>query len=360
MAKLIIPENGPYALTLSGGGSKGAYTAGVLQFLAEVRKLRDFRAIYGTSTGALAGAAFAIFAATGDIKYLANLLHIYRTVKQQDILRLRHSLAQSIGGEVGSLLAAAIAGDVSINDATPLKKLLDKFIPPKAWEILIEAGQRTSSPLEVGFCTVNLKTSESIIVTNRSHPDPKILANALWASSAQPVLMQPVDILGDGDTHWVDGGLQDYNPIGKLFESDLIDESVSAIISINLDNPTPKASKDDYKDIGGIFFRTIEVLVNSVFGNDIKNAQLWNVILKVKEFLPASQWKKFVSQLPPDVKQFTQSKLTKKSYMPILRVIPKRPINSSSLEFKQPLMKKLVNRGFKEAFAMFGVGGPSV
>ncbi len=359
MPKLIIPDHGPYALTLSGGGSKGAYTAGVLQFLAEVRKLRDFRAIYGTSTGALAGAAFSVFAATGDIQYLANLLHIYRTVKQTDVLRIRHSLAQSIGGEVGSLLAAVIAGDVSINDATPLKKLIDRFIPKKAWEILIQAGQR-SDPLEVGFCTVNLKTAESIVVTNRSHPDPEVLANALWASAAQPVLMQPVDVFGDKDTHWIDGGLRDYNPIGKLFESEVVDESVSAIISVNLDNPKPQAAKKDLNDVGAIFLRTLEVLVGSVLGSDIRNAQLWNVILKVKEFLPTSQWKEFVKQLPPDVKKFTQSKLNNKNYLPILRVIPQRPITQSSLEFKQPQMKKLVNRGFKEAFALFGAGTPTV
>ncbi len=359
MPKLIIPDHGPYALTMSGGGSKGAYTTGVLQFLAEVRKLRNFRAIYGTSTGALAAGAFAVFAATGDIQYLANLLHIYRTVTQKDILRIRHDLAQSIGGEVGSLLACVIAGDVSINDATPLKKLIDRFMPKKAWEILIEAGQK-SDPLEVGFCTANLKTGESIIVTNRSHPDPEILANALWASAAQPVLMQPVDVFGDKDAHWLDGGLRDYNPIEKLFESEVVDKSVSAIISINLDSPTPAPATEDIKDIGGIFLRTLEVLVGSVFGSDIRTAQLWNVILKTKEFLPASQWKEFVKQLPPDVKAFTQSKLKNKNYLPILRVIPRRPITQSSLEFKQPQMKKLVNRGFKDAFALFGAGTPTV
>ena len=232
-------------------------------------------------------------------------------------------------------------------------------MPKKAWEILIEAGQK-SDPLEVGFCTANLKTAESIIVTNRSHPDPEILANALWASAAQPVLMQPVDVFGDKDTHWLDGGIRDYNPVEKLFESEVVDESVSAIISINLDSPNPAPAAEDLKDIGGIFLRTLEVLVGSVFGSDIRTAQLWNVILKVKEFLPTSQWKEFVKQLPPDVKAFTQSKLKNKNYLPILRVIPRRPITQSSLEFKQPQMKKLVNRGFKDAFALFGAGTPTV
>lgn len=353
MAKLVIPENGPYALSLSGGGSKGAYTAGALQFLAEVRQLRNFRVIYGTSTGALAGAAFAVYAATGDVKYLADLLNIYRTVKTPNVLCPRHPFALSIGGETGALLASVVDKDISVFDASPLKQLIDKFMPRKAWEILIAEGQK-SNPLEVGFAIHNLKTATTSLITNRSHPDPDVLARALWASANQPVLMQPVDVFDDEDEHWVDGGVQDYNPIGYVFESDVVDENVSAIISISLDDPKPKVASEDLKDVGSIFLRTLDILTGSVYATDIRNAQLWNVILKVKEFLPTTQWKAFVDQLPIDVKQFTQSKLNKKNYLPILRMIPKRPIALSSLDFKQPQMKNLVKRGFRDALQLFG------
>ncbi len=350
MPKLHLPFDGPLALSLSGGGSKGAYTAGVLQYLAEVPKRRDFNMIYGTSTGALAAAAFAVYVATGDIQYLGNLLKIYRTVKQGDILNSRQGFAEGIAGEVGALLSAAIKKDDSIYSAAPLAKLTEKFMPDKLWDILFKAADK--GDLEVGFAAAALQSGEVKIFSTKTHQDAKVMRAAMMASASQPVFMEPVLIPGEGDKQWVDGGLRDYNPVERLFASDFFDD-VKAVISVHLDNPKLPVKDEEFKDVGSIFFRTLEILTGSVGATDIRAAQLWNVILQVKGFLSASQWKQFVQQLPLDVKQFTQSKLAKKDYVPILRVIPLKPIKQSSLKFQQPAMKQLVKRGFREAAKMF-------
>jgi len=72
------------ALVLSGGGAKGAFTAGVVKYLMVEFGL-NFDLVVGTSTGAL----IAPLVASQDI---ANLIHFYENVEQQDILKDRPDL----------------------------------------------------------------------------------------------------------------------------------------------------------------------------------------------------------------------------------------------------------------------------
>lgn len=350
-----LPE-GPLALSLSGGGSKGAYIVGLLQYLIEVKQRRDFKMIYGTSTGALAGALVGAMVATNDLSYLYELIKIYGEVLTGDVLSPNYEAAyNAAGGETGGELAvlglSVINGGISIYDTAPLLKLIDRFITPEIWDKIIEAGQKTDSdlgwPIEIGFCATNLQTGESEIITNRTHPDRNILRRALLASANQPVFMPPIKVKTDSEDQYVDGGLIDYNPIEKLFESDLLNE-VSGILSISLDAPGADPNPIQHEKVDTVFFRTLQILSRNVQEEDLKTAQLWNVLLKMKEFLNNDQWEMFIDQLHITSKDFIKEHLGRKVYVPIVHLFPSDPIIMDSLRFKQPDMKNLIKKGFQD------------
>ncbi len=110
------------ALVLSGGASKGAFTAGVVEYLLRKEKM-DFQLAVGTSTGSLVGGP----ALLGDYNYLAN---IYTTVANDDILD---------NSFVGKILGSPI--DASME---PLHKLLKKYyLNQSHLEELIHTGSKT-------------------------------------------------------------------------------------------------------------------------------------------------------------------------------------------------------------------------
>ena len=79
------------SLVLSGGASKGAFTAGVVKYLLRERGM-EFDMAVGNSTGSLVGGP----ALLGDYNYLSN---IYTSVSNSDIFR--NSLIGNISNFLG-------------------------------------------------------------------------------------------------------------------------------------------------------------------------------------------------------------------------------------------------------------------
>ena len=357
----ILPE-GPLALSLSGGGSKGAYTVGILQYLIEVKKRKEFKIIHGTSTGALVGAMVGAMVVTGDPSYFYELVKIYSQVQTGDVLDPNYELAYRAagGGSTGELVVLGLTianGGLSIYNSDPLLDLIDRFLTPDVWEKIINAGKENTSdlahPIEIGFCATNLQTGESEIITNRSHPDRDILRKALLASANQPVFMPPIQIDPNSTDQFVDGGLIDYNPIEKVLESDLIKEA-SAIVSISLDTPGAASNPYIHQKVDTIFLRTLDILSTNIQNEDLTTAQLWNILLKLKEQLTDTQWDIFKDNLHASSRNFIDKHLNNKNYIPIIQIYPEEAIKMDSLKFQQPDMKNLIKRGFKEAIKHLG------
>ncbi len=357
--KVELPD-GPIALSLSGGGSRGAFVVGLLKYLLTEKKFdyKKIRLVFGTSTGALIAAGLAAMIAQDNIEHLHSLVRLYETITEADILRANHSLAYRIGGPLGVVAACWAFGGTSIYSTEPLEKLADEYFTKEDWEAIAEAG-KGPTPFEVGFCVVNLQTAQAEVITNRTHPDPTILRNAMLASASQPVFMPPKQIFKDVKHQYVDGCLLDFNPVEKLFTSGLYKE-VEAILSLSVNNLSPrKAPSIGYdgtflKEIGGVGVRTIKILVESVYDTDIKAAQLYNVLLKLRDVIGPDDWVKVVTDMPAYMRHFVTTHLDKKKYVPIHHIAPDGPIYMDSLKFEQPAMRDLVQRGFKEGSEIFG------
>lgn len=164
-------------LVISGGGSHGAYGAGVLVGMTEGGTRLDYDVVTGISTGAL----MASFAFLGP-KYDAQLTDLYTQTSDKAIYESK--------GLFG------LASD-SLNDTTPLREKIAGIVTPQFLEE-IAAEHAKGRRLYVG--TTNLDTGELHVwdmggIAASTHADKqRLYVEVLLASAAVPGLFKPVYI----------------------------------------------------------------------------------------------------------------------------------------------------------------------
>ena len=182
-------------LAISGGGSNGAFGAGLLLGWTATGTRPEFTMVTGISTGALT----APFAFLGP-DYDDELKTVYTTTSTQDIVEKRN-------------IITAVLGD-SMADTKPLQALIAKYINSNVIDAIAREYKR-GRRLWVG--TVNLDAGRPVIwnigaIAASDYPHKiKLIHDILRASAAIPVAFPPVVITVeiDGkrfDEMHVDGG----------------------------------------------------------------------------------------------------------------------------------------------------------
>lgn len=310
MSKIKIPAAGPIILILGGGGSKGAWTCGFLQYMWEM--IDGFKdrvvVIKGTSTGSLIGALTGRAINSKKDSYFYELLNIYRTVQDGNIMSPRDKIAHQLGGVQGLLLSSLLQGRDSLFDTSPLIELVDQHMDG-GWRAL----GAVQSTCDVGFCTVNMETGLSEM-WNGSEKMLDELRLALIASASQPLLMNPVLIKG---VQHCDGGLIDATPV--RFAWDHYDQYKDAtVLCLSPDKRKGKASaKQEFDSVPDQLERTLSIMVNNVSETNYQIAQGMQL---ERPFGGGVHW-----------------------------IEPTHHIGMEALRFKQPAMEKWVNRGFAQA-----------
>ena len=185
-------------LAISGGGSNGAFTAGLLLGWTETGTRPDFSAVTGISTGAL----IAPFAFLGS-DYDATLKELYTGISTEDILTERGFWSGFYG-----LQSDALA------NTKPMQKLLKKYITPQIMEAIAEE-YRKGRQLDIG--TTNLDAGRPVIwsigrIAASGHPKAlDLIRDLLLASASIPVAFPPVlvEVEANGQVYdelHVDGG----------------------------------------------------------------------------------------------------------------------------------------------------------
>jgi predicted acylesterase/phospholipase RssA len=182
-------------LSISGGGSYGAYGAGLLAGWGDSGRRPAFEAITGVSAGALT----APFVFLGR-QYDSELKEIWTSISTKDVLR-----SQGLGGVLVGTAAA---------DSSPLLRLISKYVDE---DFLDEIGSEHNRGRRLYVGTTNLEAQRPVVwdmgeIAVSGQPNRvELFRKILLASASVPGLFPPVKIqvTVDGESYdevHVDGG----------------------------------------------------------------------------------------------------------------------------------------------------------
>ncbi|UOQ68335.1 patatin-like phospholipase family protein [Hymenobacter volaticus] len=327
------------ALVVSGGGSKGAFAVGALQYINQhVQALTSFDLYCGTSTGSL----IVPLAACGEIALLEKM---YTTLRQDELVKL---------GAIGNLVTG-----ISLHDATPLKNQIDTVLTQARYDLL------QTKAVRLFLATVCLQTERLVYWSTQAaaatpHYDVERVQNvndlrrAMLASCCQPVFMQPVEVRKGAVPvrQYVDGGVREATPLQAA-----IDQGAETIYAITLNPEQTPADNTTKTSAIQVLERTIDLFSEDVGANDYRVAQLYERGNRYVQAIRATLLARGVSQtvineaLASSANPFTGTAVTK-----IHEIRPKAKLTEGGpggLTFQPAAMQTMLQKGFEQAKAYF-------
>jgi predicted acylesterase/phospholipase RssA len=233
------PNRVAAALALSGGGARGAYQAGIIDYLRlstqtpDGAPLHPYGLVAGTSIGALNG----YFVATGQYSMLRELW--YRIADQHVIqLKARYAKVGNDDSGIGTRVMAAMravlsltSNDTGVIDGQHVHQWLSLFIDPSRpvltpfiWTVTNLTNQSpeffylvptalTADLRERAVRAVRVTVGPNAVLREAT---PDLLIDALQASTAIPVAFDPIELpapSGGGTDLYVDGGVTANTPV---------------------------------------------------------------------------------------------------------------------------------------------------
>lgn len=317
-------------LVLGGGGARGAFQVGVVEYLVKKEGIDTFPVISGTSTGALVGSMVCL-------QEWAGLQQLYTTVKAENIINPHSPLAHSLLGELGGLAIAAITGGRAIFSTQALEELIAARVD------FHKIKDRASESLLI-YNAINLRTAEKTTINNRQH-GVKQLADGLLASASEPIFMDPVEITVGGQTDsYVDGGVRELIPIAPVYQSG---EPLDGIIVVSTRPIEAKQADGNAKDVLEVLERTMELFLTETGFNDFDGAVTINALLKILQ--NARDAGVSDTDLFRGVESAFRKRVKNYRHAPIVFVGPKDHLGLSSLDFDSQKMRALMSTGRQRA-----------
>jgi NTE family protein len=266
---------GKTALVVSGGGAKGAFAVGAVEYIAGTLGV-SFDLFAGTSTGALISSCLAA-------DKLPELITYYSTASTETMLT-QHAAGQILGKD-------------SILGSAPLRHALEGIFDQAAANQVLQGGK------PIFLSAVSLQTSELFYfhtmdgaVIERPAREYRLktraeLIGAMLASASVPIMMPPVQVLSKAfdpvhpplpegaagpivPDQFIDGGVREYAPLKVV-----IDQGATEIYAIVLSPLTRTRRNQPFTRVLEIIPRTIDTLTEDVSENDIDVAQRTNLLL---------------------------------------------------------------------------------
>lgn len=219
-------------LVMTGGGARGAYQAGVLKRIGELKRVQTqgnpFPIIGGASAGAVNGSALA----TGcdDFASATRILgELWATLKPSDIFhcdvlsQAHNSLTWILDLSFGAVLGGGNAR--SLLDATPLRSFLNRHLQCDRIQENIKRGNLYA--LAISATNYNSGKSYLFIQGQKGHPmwnrvrlvtvATKITVDHVCASAAIPLVFQPVKLKTPrGSAFFGDGCVRLQQPLSPV------------------------------------------------------------------------------------------------------------------------------------------------
>lgn len=238
----LVSANSCNVLVLSGGGSYGAFQAGVLTYL----KNSSWDLITGVSAGSLNAGFISLFSNKDQLKALETLEDTWLNVINTSRIYKWNSIINP--------------NDYSLLDNSPLRELVD--------ETIVKHGGKAQREILIGV--TNLEDGKrTVFNTSDLNAGFSNYSNSLMASTAIPVLFPPEDYLS---TLFIDGGMVSNElilpSISKCHQMGKTDISFDIVICSKL------IEYQSYENllklrIVGLMERDIEVAENTFFNHQI-------------------------------------------------------------------------------------------
>lgn len=322
-----------FALVLSGGGFKGAFQLGALNYISEnwqkitgLSTPMKFDIIAGVSVGALNGSFLAMnklnllndlwvqqiarkgvseiytsdFIDTSSksdtVKLKLNIKQIAKQLIPEINIKLnlfsklglifskekRKKIIDSILEEIEIGIKANLPNIQAVADNTPLKKKLHKYL---------DRNEIKDTNFICGF--VSLDSGKYHGVLHHEFASENDFVNGVLASTAIPMIWNPVHEIAFSSSsvltrskNNVDGGIRNVSPLGdviRLINEDPEDCKYSILI-VNCNNGSPITESYDNKSIAAIAARSMyEIALTEIFNNDVDHFVKVNEIVKQVE-----------------------------------------------------------------------------
>ena len=237
------------ALVLSGGGCKGAFSVGAIDYLVNKAKL-DFRLFFGSSAGALNATILGQSRNYGElVDNVKKLKNIWLNIKGN-----RSIYTKSIFGVFKLLFSD------SLYKPEGLLQLIKRNVNI---EMLFHPATVVKVP------AVALETGQLFYADTRQHELKDKFIKYILASASMPLFFPPVVI---DNKHWYDGGLRDITPLGEVFQES--PDEIVVIITYPISHElTPILATIEPDGAFRTILRTLEIIISEIGANDLQLAR---------------------------------------------------------------------------------------
>jgi NTE family protein len=219
-------------LVMTGGGARGAYQAGVLKRIGEIRRIQElgnpFPIIGGSSAGAVNGCGLAV--GCDEFSIVTKILgKLWAELRPSDIFRCdalsqaRNSITWILDLSFGAVLGGGNAR--SLLDATPLRQFLAAHLDTSRIQDNIRRGHLYA----VAISATNYNSGKSYLFIQgaKGHPmwnrsrrvtlATRITTDHVAASAAIPLVFQPVRLKTEkGTAYFGDGCVRLQQPLSPI------------------------------------------------------------------------------------------------------------------------------------------------
>jgi len=240
-------KNEKRALVLSGGGSKGAYSVGVIKALLEDG--RKYDVIAGVSVGALLGSFLAMQSPDKQNENFHILEDVWRGIKNDKAIYKNWA--------PGFLTYVWGMWKGGIYNMRPMRNILAK-------NVCIKSLNQTGVDFHIGAVSLQTGAYKSVHITGDMDNDKAI--DWIWASTIFPILFPGVKIDGE---QWVDGGVRNVIPIKDVLTAHPDVTHIDAVLTSPRNGYVPVEEKQ-YKSILQVAVRGAEIISDEVYASDLQ------------------------------------------------------------------------------------------
>ena len=285
---------GKIGLVMTGGGARGAYQAGVLKRIGELKRVRmngnPFPIIGAASAGAINGAALAagsddFSSATESIARLWSSLRPNQVFRCDVFAQAANSVAWILDLSFGAILGGGSAH--SLLDARPLRRFLSTHLDCNRIETNIKKGNLYA--LVIPATNYASGKSYLFIQGKKGHPmwtrsrrvtiATPITVDHICASAAIPLVFQSVKLkTAEGTAFFGDGCVRLHQPL-----SPVIRLGASRILAIGVRGENVAQQKETGGENDPSIAQVVGILLNAMFldhlATDVEHLERINQLL---------------------------------------------------------------------------------